>query len=88
MRRVRALEDLTAGEFALLAVDANTGVPVDDEGRWLEAGQHRFLCFPSAEAAERHAREQLGRAPRVEWNLFDCSGARIAVFHGPGGNRR
>lgn len=81
MRRIRKLDELDAGEFALLAVDPWTGVPLDDEGNWAETGRHRYLCFPSAEAAERHARERLHQDSQVEWVLFDSSAAQIDVFH-------
>jgi hypothetical protein len=69
-------------------VDPRTGVPVDDDGNWLVAGQHRYVCFPSAEAAEGHARERLRRDPDVEWGLFDSRGARVNVLRDPDALRR
>lgn len=78
-RVVRRLEELCHGEFALIAVDPSTGVPLDANGNWAMAGEKEFLCFSSEEEAEAYAALRL-RERSGEWILFAYGGAQTNVF--------
>lgn len=81
MNLILSLSELIGSEVALLRVDPFTGVPVNDAGEWLRAGEERYLRFDVESQAREFAGASLLGNPLCEWMLFGSDGRLVDTLN-------
>nr|WP_320014949.1 hypothetical protein [uncultured Desulfobacter sp.] len=80
---INSLDDLESDVWAVLRVDPNTGVPLNEQFEWAQSGDAAFYCFSSMEDARTYALQQLSKNKLTEWCLFDPNGTQVETINDP-----
>lgn len=84
MKIINSLDDLEPNLCALLQVDPDTGVPLNEKYKWAISDDAAYYCFANMEDARHYALQQLTEHKLTEWSLFDSNGAYVETINNSG----
>jgi hypothetical protein len=73
-------DKIPTGQFAVFQTDAWTGVPLDENGKWVKGDTAYLIVVGDKETGTKIAQERVAENHLAEWWIMDHSGQTYGPF--------